>query len=1103
MVKTWQLFFDAGDEPRWELSPFPAHSQRHNQLHCPPPPPNLPSFHDVLLQGCSKILGCSEERNDGSDTPMFRTGLGSSVVLKKSSIAKATSVLGDDFFADFDTGKPSCKGNDFSSPNSMFQTGSGKRVNISSAGLLRAKTLLGVHEINDDCTFQSIQPPKKKLCRVPTVSHEKGTENNTFCSKLPFHLRNNSSENDFVDKDIGKHIQPEFSDSTTKPSAIKFQTAGGRLISVSKDALQRARNLLGDPEMDSLQNEGGDGASMFSFISHSNTDGGAFNKENSTGSSHQYKQNSKIFASPMKLSSHKKPEGKSETLISGTNLIRKFDAEANTSHSSYKPSLSYMNNPFQEKLNVFDATPQNSIANGPGPTSHFHKSSKLSGLPLTDITNTTAIASGSKKGTTNDIKRHGRRSYVSPFKTPRSSKFITSLNCNQFLVPNGLSGREREAPCPRKKVSTHYPFRHSRLYVKDFFKVPPPYTKELEHLSAEVRQLNPRNSERYSFCDGSQSIGVENFYHMLVQSGASLQYVSKEWVANHYKWIVWKLASYERCYSPKFLKKFLTVLNVLEELKYRYEREVNHGHRSAIKKILEGDALPSSTLVLCVSEIKSPNPSLEGKSSISTIELTDGWYSIRAQLDHLLSKQLAGGKLFVGQKLQICGAGLNGWDGPVSPLKALPTVSLVMHMNGTYRVSWDERLGFCRSACAPLAFRCIKDGGGIVPCTIVGITRIYPVLYKERLRNGVSIVRSEKLEASFAQLHNQRRSNIIEGITSDFQKDSIGSSIENDYDSEGAKILKMLESAAEPELLMAEMSPEQLALFSKYQVKVEEKRKADLQRLIVKALEDAGLNARDVTQFMRVRVVGLKNKGQREGEVLKKGLITIWNPTEQQKLELVEGEAYAISGLTPLHADLDTLYLHDRGRNNKWKKLTLKERELFGPFFDPPKPVMLSRIGDVSSEFDTAALVLHVGPELLYGQHKKQWVFVTDGSVSELQTEESEVSLLAIAFSTTCTGDDSISPFNFNLVGSIVGFRDLTKRDKDHGNCMWVAEATENSTYYLNYDHPSCSHLKDSFERVQRWGQSASLTIEKLRMKVLHIVDGPAPKARTLRLLSD
>ena len=35
----------------------------------------------------------------------------------------------------------------------------------------------------------------------------------------------------------------------------------------------------------------------------------------------------------------------------------------------------------------------------------------------------------------------------------------------------------------------------------------------------------------------------------------------------------------------------------------RYEREVNHGHRSAIKRILEGDALPSTMLVLCISAI--------------------------------------------------------------------------------------------------------------------------------------------------------------------------------------------------------------------------------------------------------------------------------------------------------------------------------------------------------------------------------------------------------------------------------------------------------------------------------------------------------------------
>ena len=80
---------------------------------------------------------------------------------------------------------------------------------------------------------------------------------------------------------------------------------------------------------------------------------------------------------------------------------------------------------------------------------------------------------------------------------------------------------------------------------------------------------------------------------------------------------------------------------------------------------------------------------------------------------------------------------------------------------------------------------------------------------------------------------------------------------------------------------------------------------------------------------------------------------------------------------------------------------------------------LLTGKGWVNSDFDTAVLVLHVGLEFLSGQHKKQWVFVTDGSVYKLQTEESTVSLMAIIFSTQCT-DDCISPINSNLVGSIV-----------------------------------------------------------------------------------
>lgn len=51
---------------------------------------------------------------------------------------------------------------------------------------------------------------------------------------------------------------------------------------------------------------------------------------------------------------------------------------------------------------------------------------------------------------------------------------------------------------------------------------------------------------------------------------------------------------------------------------------------------------------------------------------------------------------------------------------------------------------------------------------------------------------------------------------------------------------------------------------------------------IEKALEDSGLSGRDVTPFMRLSVVGLTTKIGQEKWHPRKGLITIWNPTEQQ-----------------------------------------------------------------------------------------------------------------------------------------------------------------------------------------------------------------------------
>lgn len=63
-------------------------------------------------------------------------------------------------------------------------------------------------------------------------------------------------------------------------------------------------------------------------------------------------------------------------------------------------------------------------------------------------------------------------------------------------------------------------------------------------------------------------------------------------------------------------------------------------------------------------------------------------------------------------------------------------------------------------------------------------------------------------------------------------------------------------------------------------------RQLNIEKYIEKALRDAGLSEREVTPFMRVRVVGLRSKACRRKGGHEKGLITIWNPTERQVNEM-------------------------------------------------------------------------------------------------------------------------------------------------------------------------------------------------------------------------
>lgn len=140
--------------------------------------------------------------------------------------------------------------------------------------------------------------------------------------------------------------------------------------------------------------------------------------------------------------------------------------------------------------------------------------------------------------------------------------------------------------------------------------------------------------------------------------------VSENWIANSLKWIMWKLASMEQRFPSYFAAKALTPANVCQQLKYRYYREIDCAERSAIRRIVERDDVAAKRLVLFVSDVLT-----DDTSTVSGLELCDGWYAIGASIDDVLRQAIISKKIKIGTKLIIQGAELVGSEVACSPLE--------------------------------------------------------------------------------------------------------------------------------------------------------------------------------------------------------------------------------------------------------------------------------------------------------------------------------------------------------------------------------------------------------------------------------------------------
>ncbi|KAG9491931.1 hypothetical protein GDO78_000435 [Eleutherodactylus coqui] len=269
--------------------------------------------------------------------------------------------------------------------------------------------------------------------------------------------------------------------------------------------------------------------------------------------------------------------------------------------------------------------------------------------------------------------------------------------------------------------------------------------------------------------------GREEFYRALCDTpGVDPKLISPEWVYNHYRWIVWKLAAMEVMFPMIFAGRCLTPDRVLLQLKYRYDVEIDNYRRSAVRKIMERDDTAAKTLVLCISRILTlgNREMSDTKQSSAVLEVTDGWYGLKALLDPALTCLLQKGRMFIGQKIVVHGAELVGSDDACTPLEAPEALMLKIAGNSTRPARWYTRLGYFQDP-RPFCLRLssLLADGGIVGCVDVLIQRIYPIQWMEKMGNGTYVFRNERAEEREAERHCLRQQKSLEVLFVKIQED--------------------------------------------------------------------------------------------------------------------------------------------------------------------------------------------------------------------------------------------------------------------------------------------------------------------------------------------
>ncbi|KAH9058304.1 hypothetical protein EDB87DRAFT_1685476 [Lactarius vividus] len=376
-------------------------------------------------------------------------------------------------------------------------------------------------------------------------------------------------------------------------------------------------------------------------------------------------------------------------------------------------------------------------------------------VPTTEARLSTPI---SNKSTPMRKKPAGK--FVTPFKLgmrPGESgraQLQAQINTTSGRIDDAQSSGDLNRKSSRRRFFDLNPPRDRKMLASSGLR---PGTHSLEALAciglnvAELRNLSPKSAIQYRFRDASNvdPQGPTDALHELKATGCML--ATQEWVDNHWSLILWKLAGMVALDPESEVdehRRRWSWKEMMRQLCYRYEKELNGSARPALRLITTQDTSARLHMVLCVSDITWSQEGVQvGECGLPvvphpTLELSDGWYRLRARVDEILARAVRRGVIRVGRKIAISGASIPRDVEPCEVLEAYDRVELIITGNGTHLAPWHTKLGF-QPYPAIATLNSISPDGGMIPCLDLIVTKVYPIAFIEFRKDADGAVTRE------------------------------------------------------------------------------------------------------------------------------------------------------------------------------------------------------------------------------------------------------------------------------------------------------------------------------------------------------------------------